>query len=278
MARSVQEIADYLKSEFAANGLLQEVYGLIDGKSFDEQFSKTSIEARLIDVFASSSWLLENIWDSSRKEMETVINESYVMGQSWYYQKALEFQVGGKLAFNEHTYRFGYTEVDESKRVVKNVAVRQVVDSGVTKLKVYFSDEAKQPITGDIRKAFESYMREIGAAGTHYLFVSREPDELRVHLHIYYDPLILDSTGQRLDGGGKPVEETIEKYLNSLEYGGEFYASRLVDMIQDTTGVKDVTLDATTWKNTKEYRRRIDSDSGAFVYIKNEGDITYLID
>lgn len=278
MARSVQEIADYLKSEFVANGLLQEVYGLTDGKGFDEQFSKASIESRLIDVFASSSWLLENIWDSSRKEMETVINESYVMGQSWYYLKALEFQVGGKLAFNEHTYRFEYTEVDESKRVVKNVAIRQVVDSGVTKLKVYFSDEAKQPITGDIRAAFESYMREIGAAGTHYLFVSREPDELRVHLHIYYDPLILDSTGQRLNGGGKPVEEAIERYLNSLEYGGEFYASKLVDMIQDTAGVKDVTLDGTTWKNTKEYRRRIDSDSGAFVYIRNEGDITYLID
>lgn len=278
MARSVQEIADYLKSEFVANGLLQEVYGLVDGKSFDEQFSKTSIEARLIDVFASSSWLLESIWDSSRKEMEAVINDSYVMGQNWYYRKALEFQIGGKLAYNERTCKFGYTEVDESKRVVKNVAIRQVVDSGVTKLKVYFSDEVKQPITGDIRRAFESYMREIGAAGTHYLFVSQGPDELRVHLHIYYDPLVMDSTGQRLDGGGKPVEETIERYLNALEYGGEFYASRLVDMIQDTAGVKDVTLDAATWKNTKEYRRRIDSESGAFVYVKNEGDITYLID
>lgn len=210
--------------------------------------------------------------------MEAVINDSYVMGQNWYYRKALEFQIGGKLAYNERTCKFGYTEVDESKRVVKNVAIRQVVDSGVTKLKVYFSDEVKQPITGDIRRAFESYMREIGAAGTHYLFVSQGPDELRVHLHIYYDPLVMDSTGQRLDGGGKPVEETIERYLNALEYGGEFYASRLVDMIQDTAGVKDVTLDAATWKNTKEYRRRIDSESGAFVYVKNEGDITYLID
>jgi len=278
MARSVQEIADYLKGQFVANGLLQEVYGLESGKDFDGQFSKTSIEARLIDVFASSSWLLENIWDSSRKETEAVIDNSYVMGETWYYRKALEFQVGGKLAYDEHTYRFGYAEVDESKRVVKNVAVRQVVDSGVTKLKIYFSDEGKQPVTGDIRKAFESYMREIGAAGIHYLFVSRVPDELRVHLHIYYDPLVLDSAGQRLEGGGNPVEEAIENYLNSLEYGGVFYASKLVDVLQATRGIKDVTLDATTWNGEKESRRRIDSDSGAFVYVRNEGDIIYLID
>lgn len=32
--------------------------------------------------------------------------------------------------------------------------------------------------------------------------------------------------------GGKPVEEVIENYLNELEYGGIFYASKLVDMIQ----------------------------------------------
>ena len=121
-------------------------------------------------------------------------------------------------------------------------------------------------------------MREIGAAGTHYLFVSEAPDALRVHLQVYYDPLVLDSMGQRLEGGGKPVEETVEAYLNSLEYGGTFYASKLVDMLQVTTGVKDVVLEGTTWKGEKANRRRIDADSGAFVYVKTEGDIVYSID
>lgn len=278
MARSVQEIAERLKGEFVSNGLLQEVYGLESGKSFDEQFSRTSIEARLIDVFASASWLLENIWDSFKMETETLVDASYVMGETWYYNRALEFQTGGRLVYDGNTCRFTYDKVDEDARVVRNVAVRQVVDGGVTKLKIYFSDAQKQPIEGDIRKAFETYMREIGAAGTHYLFVSQAPDELRVHLHVYYDPLVLDSTGERLKGGGKPVEETIRGYLDNLEYGGVFYASRLVDALQVTEGVRDITLDATTWKSEREYKRRIDSDSGAFVYVKNEGDIVYLID
>lgn len=278
MARTIQEIGTYIKTLFIENETVQEAYGLAPGKTFDEQFSKVSLEAILIYVFSSSAWLLEQLWDAFRVETEQRIDAAYVTSLSWYFRKALEFQNGDRLSFNEKTYSFGYANVDVSKQLVKNVAVRQVTDKNVTKLKIYFSDVTKQPLTEDARVSFETYMREIGAAGTHYLFVSEAPDALRVHLRIYYDALVLHSTGTRLEGGGKPVEEAIESYLNSLEYGGVFYASKLVDVIQSTAGVKDVTLEATTWKGTKEYRRRIDADSGAFVYAKSEGDIIYSID
>ena len=75
-----------------------------------------------------------------------------------------------------------------------------------------------------------------------------------------------------------PVAETIENYLNSLEYGGTFYASMLVDRIQCTPGVKDVELEGTTWKGSRENRRRIDAESGAFVYVPGESDVTYSIE
>lgn len=278
MARTIQEIGTYIKTLFIENESVQEAYGLAPGKTFDEQFSKVSLEAILIYVFSSSAWLLEQSWGAFRVETEQRIDAAYVTSLPWYFRKALEFQNGDRLSFNEKTYSFGYANVDVSKQIVKNVAVRQVTDENVTKLKIYFSDANKQPLTGDARVSFETYIREIGAAGTHYLFVSEAPDALRVHLRIYYDALVLDSAGTRLEGGGKPVEEAIESYLNSLEYGGVFYASKLVDVIQSTAGVKDVTLEATTWKETKEYRRRIDADSGAFVYAKSEGDIIYSID
>lgn len=278
MSRTISEISLTIKEEFITNDTIQDMYGLTPGKTFDEQFSVVSIEAILIYVFASAVWLHEKLWDKFRQEIEELIDSSYVTSLSWYYAKALAFQNGDALSFNEKTYSFGYPVADANKQVVKNVAIRQVTDDSVTKLKIYFSDKDKQPLTGDIRTSFETYMQQIGAAGTHYLFVSEAPDELRVHMHIYYDPLVLDSTGIRLSGGGKPVEEAIENYLNSLEYGGVFYSSKLVDMIQATEGVKDVTLDGTTWKETLENRRKIDADSGAFVYVKNEEDIIYAID
>lgn len=278
MARTIQEISANLKESFVANETLKTIYDLDASKTFDEQFSKVSLEAILIFIFSTSAWLLEQLWDTFRVETEKRINDAYVTSRQWYYRKALEFQKGDSLEFDSKTYSYRYPVIDESKQIVKNVAVRQVVDMEVTKLKIYFSDGSKQPLTGDLRNSFETYMREIGAAGTHYLFVSEAPDPLRIHLRVYYDPLVLDSKGTRLEGDGKPVEETIETYLNTLEYGGTFYASKLVDMIQNTEGVEDVELDGTTWKGTKENRRRIDADSGSFVYEKNENDIIYSID
>lgn len=278
MNRTIEEISQSIKASFLANATLQDAYNLQPDKSFDDQFSSVSIEAIIINIVASVIWLHEKLWDEFRTSVETLVDSSYVTSQAWYYHKALEFQNGDALSFDEKTYSFRYPVVDESKRIVKNVAVREVTDDNVTKLKIYFSDDQKQPITGDQRKAFEAYMRQIGAAGTHYLFISQAPDELRVHLHIFYDPLVLGSTGVRLASGGKPVEETIENYLNSLEYGGIFYASKLVDLLQVTEGVKDVTLDATTWDGSKSNRRKIDALSGAFVYVKNSGDIIYSID
>lgn len=278
MARTIQEISANLKESFVANETLKTIYDLDASKTFDEQFSKVSLEAILIFIFSTSAWLLEQLWDTFRIETEKRINDAYVTSRQWYYRKALEFQKGDSLEFDSKTYSYRYPVIDESKQIVKNVAVRQVVDMEVTKLKIYFSDGSKQPLTGDLRNSFETYMREIGAAGTHYLFVSEAPDPLRIHLRVYYDPLVLDSKGTRLEGDGKPVEETIETYLNTLEYGGTFYASKLVDMIQNTEGVEDVELDGTTWKGAKENRRRIDADSGSFVYEKNENDIIYSID
>lgn len=278
MARTIEEISTYLKSGFVGNETIRDAYGLVAGKTFDEQFSKVSIESILIYVFAASAWVLEQMWEAFRVETEQRINDAYVTSLSWYYRKALEFQKGDALVFDEKTYSYKYPAVDTDKQVVKNVAVRQVTDNDVTKLKIYFSDAEKKPLTGDVRQAFEAYMREIGAAGIHYLFVSEAPDLLRVHLKIYYNPLVLDSNGVRLGGGGKPVEEVIESYLNGLEYGGTFYASKLVDMIQATEGVKDVEMNGTTWKGTREERRRIDADAGAFVYERNESDIVYSID
>ena len=278
MSRTIKEINKGIKDTFMENVTLQEAYNLLPNKSFDEQFSVVSIEAILINVFASAVWLHEKLWEQFKADTETMINNRYITSLAWYYRKALEFQNGDALAFDDNTYSFRYPVIDEKKQVVQNVAVREVIDENVTKLKVYFSDSQKQPFSGDIRAAFESYMRQIGAAGTHYLFVSQAPDEIRVHITIYYDPQILDSNGNRLSEPGKPVEECIENYFHSLEYGGGLYSSRLIDMIQATEGVNDLELEEITWNGVTEKYRKIVPESGTFAYMKNTDDITYLTD
>ena len=175
MSRTVKDISQEIKEAFIANITLQEAYGLLPDKSFDDQFATSSIEAVLINIVASVIWLHESLWELFRKEMETLIDNSYVTSRPWYYQRALEFQNGDTLSFDESTYSFRYPTVDESKRIVKNVAIREVTDNNVTKLKIYFSDERKQPLTGDVRTAFEDYMRQIGAAVRTTCLSARSP-------------------------------------------------------------------------------------------------------
>lgn len=281
MARTIKEINQNIKTSFIGNQTIQEAYGLTPGKTFDELFSAVSVESVLFHIVASSIWLLEKIWDIYRIELEAKVESCYVSSIAWYHHKALEFQLGDSLVFDEHTYSFRYPTIDESRRIVKNVAIRETIINDLTTLQVYFSDADKQPLKEAEKKAFELYMHEVGAAGTHYEFISREPDQLRVGLEIYYDPLVIDRTGTRLKGQGKPVEEAIKTYVNSLEYGGVLYASKLVDMLQTIEGVKDVVLFGMALQDndgntSDEDARKLESGSGTFVYKYQEGDITYL--
>ena len=103
MSRTVKDISQEIKEAFIANITLQEAYGLLPDKSFDDQFATSSIEAVLINIVASVIWLHESLWELFRKEMETLIDNSYVTSRPWYYQRALEFQNGDALSFDEST-------------------------------------------------------------------------------------------------------------------------------------------------------------------------------
>lgn len=279
MARTKTEIENAMKLEFMANVELQAKYGFTDTAVFDDTFSIVSLERIWINIVASAIWLLENIFDAFSTEITERINSSIVTTKAWYYSKALEFQYGDDLVFDAATYQFKYAVIDDSKRVVKYVAVREVIDSSVTKLKIYYSGDDKLELSANERAAFESYIRNIAAAGTHFLFISQDPDSLAVNLQVYYNPLILDSTGTRINGGGKPVEEAINNYLDNLEYGGIFFSSKLVDMIQEAEGVTDVVLVSTKHNEAAaELVRRIDSVSGAFEFDSLNSTINYLVE
>lgn len=278
MARSRDDIALAMKTEFMSDSTLRDLYKFSDTAAFDDVFPVISLERLLIYIVSGAIFLFEQILDSFRAEIEARIDATIVTSLPWYYTIALEFQYGYDLVFDAATYQFKYATTDEAARIVKYCAVRDVVDDGVTKLKIYYSTTDKQPLTTEQQAAFEAYIKERGAAGIHYLFVSQAPDPIGVNLNVYYDPLVLDNTGALISDGTFPVVETINSYLNGLKYGGVFYASALIDALQATTGVKDVVLESTYWNAEAADRRRIDSASGAFAFAAGSSTINYLID
>lgn len=278
MARTKQDIINAMQTDFMANSTLRNMYSFSDTDTFNAKFSSVSLERLLIYIFASASWLLELIFDDFVSEVDTRIANSVVTTIAWYYSKTLAFQNGDALVFNESTSSFGYANIDDAKKIIKYVAVREVIDSSVMKLKIYYSGANKQPLTADQQAAYESYIKTLGAAGTHYIFVSEVPDKLGVNLSIYYDPLILDSAGKRIYDNTYPVVAAINEYLNTIEYGGVLYAAKLIDKIQAVPGVKDLVLTSISHNGSIVNVRKIESVSGAFSYAPDASVIKYQID
>ena len=286
MGRTRQEIAQGMKEEFMSSQPLIELYGLdtTDNTDFDHFFSVVSVEAIIINTIAFATYLHEQMWDSFRTLIQGIVDNQYVMSFAWYKKKALEFQKGYQLAFNTNSnqYSYGYEKIDESKQIVKYCAVRQVTDqsTNVTQLHILFSGEGKQAITGDDFNAFCDYMREVGAAGIHYVFISQNPDTVQLTMTIIYDRQLMRADGTTFNGDLNSVKLAVDAFFENIEYGGNFRVSDLVAAIKEAEGVNDCVITEVRQNDTVTTAAKLEAVSGAFTFDFESQDtrITYTAD
>jgi hypothetical protein len=81
---------------------------------------------------------------------------------------------------------------------------------------------------------------------------------------VTYDPQVLDSEGNSLANGGKPVEDAIINYLDNIRYGGVFSRTRLVDAAQSASGVVDPQLGDVKMNTELNNSNAFESPSGFF--------------
>ena len=236
MARTVHEIKRQMTDAFMADDTLRERYGFKDGDTFSSRFSVASIESILFFIIASAHYVLERIFDQYKQ-----INSSVVATIPWYHQQALNYQHGDKLELDEATLRWQYPIVDESKRLVRYVSVK---DLG-TSIRVLVSkdkDGLPEPLTEDELRSVTAYMSSIKIAGVVLSVRSLPADILSITASIQLDPLVYLPSGVRIRDGKRPVELAIRSYLRDITYGGVFNKTKLVDAIQQVEGVIDVDL------------------------------------
>lgn len=280
MARTINEIRAAIEADFINNLVLGELYGLDPEKAFRDQFSEVSLETILIYIVSVAIWSMEKIIDSAREEISARIETNALCSIPWYHALCLNFQLGHALEFNEGTYRFAYREEVPSTRIIKFAAVRQLEVEGVTKLRLYVSKAGKEPLTASEKLAFTRYIHEAGAAGTHFEIVSETPSPLGFSLQVSYNPMVLDTEGVRLDGGGKPVEEAITGYLDTIKYGGVFNRTKLVDAIQRAEGVTDVILTEVrigAEAGEPVTTQNVEAPGGAFTFNETSSVISYSV-
>lgn len=191
-------------------------------------------------IIATAIYVHEVLWDAFRVEVDTFAASIIPGTVRWYHEQSLKFQYGDFLEYIDR--KFQYAAIDESKRIVKRVAVSEA--GGQVRIKI--SKEVGGlpcPLSTDELTAFSTYINMVKFAGTNIAIINYAPDQLNLTLNVTYNALVLNPDGSLItEPGVFPVTDAINAYIKNIVYGGIFNKTKLIDAIQSASGVIDPVL------------------------------------
>jgi hypothetical protein len=230
MARTIDEIQQSMLDAIAADTVLAPVA---------TSTSKVAIFRLFTRIVATCAWTVEVLFDTLKAEVNEMLAALKPHTLRWYAGKALAFQYGFSLPIDSDKYdNTGFTEeqVDDSM-IVKYVAVTEGDDKRL-RVKVATEGTDLEPLTAPQLEAFSEFMARIKDAGVKLRIDSNIPDKIKLALKVFYDPLILNGNGQRIDGSeSEPVQKAVKNYLKNLPFNGMFVLAYLTDALQKVDGV-----------------------------------------
>ncbi len=229
MARTITEIQNQIIAAVQADSTLSQI----------TSGSATAIWRLWTRVVSSAHWLLESFFDIHKTEVEDVLATQKPHRAKWYQERALEFQYGSDLVEDQVYYDNSTLTVEqvEAQKIVAQAAVVESDGRLIVKVAREVSSEL-EPLTNDQQTSFREYMAEIKDAGVFLEVLSFNADKLKLNIDVYYDPLLLSSSGARIDGSdADPVGNAVRAFLRNLPFNGQFVKAELVDVLQDVEGV-----------------------------------------
>jgi len=139
-------------------------------------------------------------------------------------------------------FKFIYNPVDVSKRIIARASATE--QGGNVLLKVAkLVNGVPEKLSNDEFSAFTSYISKIKFAGTFCNIISAESDLMNATITVYYDPLLINASGELLSNTAiKPAEDAVQNYLATLPWDGAMLKSAVVDAVQKAVGIADVEL------------------------------------
>lgn len=239
MAQTIAEIKKIMTDKFIANESVITYYELDIAKTFEEQFSKVSIESILFYCFAFCVWTLQMIFDTDKAEMADLISNQKKGGRLWYRDMAFMFRFGRVLVKDKDFYDLTGIDLQsiESELVVK--FANPVEYEGKMFIKVAGGTATdKQPLDENIIPALAYYYEEVKYGGVKIVIVNKFADHFKAVYDIYYDPMVFGADGKLLSDGSDVVRNTISDFIqNKIDFDGEYTNANLTDALQKITGV-----------------------------------------
>ncbi len=241
---------------------------ILDAKANDARLngltstSKSAIWRLFIYIIATVIGTLEKLFDVHAAEVYEKLAELKPHTTRWYHQKAMAFQYGFDLL--PESDNFDNTDkTDEqiaASKVIQYAALSERQNPSKLVLKIATEKDGKlSELPQEIAEAFRSYMDEIKDAGVWLDVVNFKPDKLRLKLRIVRDKLVMKSNGEHIINHNFPVNDTLERFVRNLPFDGKLSLQKLVDALQETDGVIDLSVD-------EAKIARIDADGAASQY------------
>ena len=239
---TLDEIYNKITERFISDPVVKAKYGLEEGKSFNEQFSEASLERILFYGIASNMLLNMQNFNQHKIDVDQLLAEKKAHTPNWYASMGKLFQYGYQLDGDSDSYdNSGLTQEEiEKSRIVKFAAAVPGLNKSVLYLKVATgTSEDKKPLSKEELEAFTFYMSQVSDAGVNLIIINDLADEIAIEMDVYYDPLILDRYGKRLDGSNDtPVQDASKHYIHNLQFNGMYVNASLIDSVQSVHGVK----------------------------------------
>lgn len=249
MARSTREIYNELVDKKDEYLELKEV----------NSKSKVSVMNSLLWVVAGGIRTLEALVDVATIDIGGTIN-SRINGTPIYYAKALlKYQHGDELSIQDNGLRFGYSNIDESKRIITKVAFSEI-ESDISKdnrilYKVATGKQGQlKPITQEQLVSVKAFLNNIKFAGTRLDVTSKSGDILIPRVTVYHNGQLEET--EMLD----KISESLYKYMSKLTFDATVRKIDIINAIKNTEHVKDVYIDKSTEPAGGIYIARYDDD------------------
>ena len=259
MARTIAEIKAQIAETFISQDAIRSGYGLKEKQSFDKAFSPVSLESLMFYVVASCIWLLEQLFDKHREEVDARIEALRPHTLRWYVTKTLAYMRGKDLIMTDGVVVADYynTEGMTPEEIEKAQVVKYAVateDNTHVFIKVAARGNNGQPtqLKEDDLEGLKGYLSQIKDAGVSIKVLNEPADNMRVELVILYDPAILTaqtSGTSRVDASGYSeitllrdgkdvIAEAVNGVISKLPFNGEYRNSDLMAALQSIEGVK----------------------------------------
>jgi hypothetical protein len=273
MARNINEILQELRSAFVADPTLAAAYGLDPTKTFDEQFSKVSIEAVDTYIIASALAMSEKIQENDKAEITAIVERNRIGTGAWYVEMAKRFQWNENIQYfivvNSADATIDYNMVEPADRIVSQAAYVENASREVIIKVATGQPGALMPLSEAQLTDFLNYIKKIKIAGVILKVVNLPADVLRMQSNVYYNPAY-NQTNLRQN-----IVQALNEYSLTLEFNGIVLRNAIIDAVQRVDGIIDIDiiqLQAVTGDIVYEVSRAYTTASG---YVNFQSDSVY---